>query len=197
MKSAYAVKASGLVLMAVVLALLTVQGSYALWNTAASSDAGTVQGADFRISLTDTLSGHVTDMTLDDGTVASLALSSTSAGTVIPGHSSYSGVQVENLTDAGGAFTVRASTGTPIIGGSTGSSLAQYLSLTTVSATSLAECSQGALYDGVVSTGSATIEIAKNGTGVLCFQITLSATMPGSLTGQSAQVAIPITVNQL
>ena len=54
MKSTTTLKAAGLVLIAVVLGMLTVQGSYALWNKSVSSNAGTVQAADFRISLTDT-----------------------------------------------------------------------------------------------------------------------------------------------
>ncbi|WP_104055259.1 MULTISPECIES: hypothetical protein [unclassified Arthrobacter] len=49
MKSLRALKATGLILAAVVLGLMTVQGSYALWNAAVPSNAGTVQSADFNI----------------------------------------------------------------------------------------------------------------------------------------------------
>ena len=197
MKSIQALKAAGLVLIAVLLAMLTVQGSYALWNKAASSNAGTIQAADFRISLTDTDTSKVTDMTLPDGTAATLSLSSTGSSALLPGKSSYAGVQIGNVTDAGGAFTIRASTAAPAIGNNPGSSLAQYLSVKTATAASLSQCSQPALYAGAADAGTATLDMAKNGTGVFCFQLTLAATMPAQLSGQSAKIAIPIVVNQL
>ena len=51
MKSLRALKAAGLILAAVVLGLMTVQGSYALWNAAVPSNAGTIQAADFSIKV--------------------------------------------------------------------------------------------------------------------------------------------------
>ncbi|MCC9198030.1 hypothetical protein QNO08_04795 [Arthrobacter sp. zg-Y820] len=51
MKSLRALKAAGLIFAAVVLGLMTVQGSYALWNAAAPSNAGTIQAADFSILI--------------------------------------------------------------------------------------------------------------------------------------------------
>ena len=48
-KSLRALKAAGLILAAVVLGLMTVQGSYALWNSAVTANAGTIQAADFSI----------------------------------------------------------------------------------------------------------------------------------------------------
>lgn len=104
---------------------------------------------------------------------------------------------MQNVTNAGGAFTVRASTTAPTVGGPTGSALAPYLDVKTAAAATLSQCSQVGLYNGLASSGTATVDIAKNGTGVFCFQVTLSAAMPASLNGQSAQVAIPILVNQL
>jgi uncharacterized protein YaiE (UPF0345 family) len=197
MKSTRALKATGLVLIAVVLALFTVQGSYALWNKAVSSNAGTVQAADFRISLTDTITSRVTDMTLADGTAATLSLSTTPIGVVIPGQSTYAGVQVGNVTNAGGAFTVRASTSTPIIDNNAGSPLAPYMVLKTVAATSLSQCSQASLYAAATPSGVASTDIAKAETGVFCFQLTLAGTMPVNLSGQTATIAIPISANQL
>lgn len=197
MKSMNALKAAGLILVAILLGMLAVQGSYALWNKAASSNAGTVKAADFRVSLTDTDTNRVTDMTLANGTAATLALSSLATGVVIPGQSTYAGVRIANLTDAGGVFTVRASTGAPIVQGAAGSSLAPYLSIRAVSAGTLSQCNQSATYVGSSTSGPATADIAKNGTGVFCFQIALAATMPASLTGQSAKISVPILVNQL
>ncbi|SEE63755.1 hypothetical protein SAMN04489740_1998 [Arthrobacter alpinus] len=197
MKSTRTLKATGLVLIAVVLALLTVQGSYALWNTAANANAGTVTAADFQVSLTDTITTTSTNMTLANGTAATLALSTTPVGVVIPGQSTYAGVQLGNDTNAGGDFTVQAITGTPVISNSAGSALAPHLSIKVVAATSLQQCSTPALYATATSSAPATMELAKSAKGVFCFQVTLAATMPANLSGQSAAVAIPITVNQV
>ena len=197
MKSTRALKATGLVLIAVVLGMLTVQGSYALWNTAATASAGTVQAADFRISLTDTVTSTVTDMTLANGTSATLKLSTTALGTVNPGHSVYAGVEVGNVTNAGGDFTVRANTGNPVIGGNAGSPLTPFLKLKAVAASSLSQCNQAALYAQADPSGTSAMNIVKEASGVFCFEVTLASTMPANLSGQSAEVAIPIIVNQL
>ncbi|MEO6531249.1 MAG: hypothetical protein ABI563_08900 [Specibacter sp.] len=198
MKSTRTLKAAGLVLIAVVLGLLTVQGSYALWNKAATSDAGTIQAADFRIGLTDAISARATNMTLEDGTAATLSLSTTPAGVVLPGQSTYAGVQVGNVTNASGDFTVQASTGAPIISNNNAAlPLAPHLSIKMASATTLQGCNSPALFAAATPSTPASLEIAKDGTGVFCFQITLAATMPASLSGQSAAVSIPITVNQV
>lgn len=194
MKSARTLKAAGLVLIAVVLGMLTVQGSYALWNKSVSSNAGTVQAADFRISLTDTDANKVIDMTLPSGEAAALSLTTTAAGAVMPGQSIYAGVRVGNVTDAGGDFTVRASTAAPIV---SNSAFEGQLTINSVAATSLSQCSDASLYADAKSYETAIVDIAKDATGVFCFQLTLSASMPASLSGQTTTVAIPITVNQL
>ncbi|MFQ4150489.1 hypothetical protein AAGW05_17690 [Arthrobacter sp. LAPM80] len=197
MKSTRALKATGLVLLAVLLGMLTVQGSYALWNKSVGANAGTVQAADFAISLTDTDTNVKTNMTLANGNSAALSLSTTAAGVVIPGQSTYAGVELQNITDAGGTFTVGASTGAPIIDNNAGSPLAQYLALKVVAATSLSQCQQAGLFTTASASGTAALQITKGGTGVFCFQLTLADTMPSSLAGQSARVAVPIIVNQL
>ena len=194
MKSARTLKAAGLVLIAVVLGMLTVQGSYALWNKSVSSNAGTVQAADFRISLTDTDANKVIDMTLPSGAAAALSLTTTAAGAVMPGQSIYAGVSVGNVTDAGGDFTVRASTAAPIV---SNSAFEGHLTISSAAATSLSQCSDASLYADAKSYETAIVDIAKDATGVFCFQLTLSASMPASLSGQTTTVAIPITVNQL
>lgn len=197
MKSTRALKATGLVLIAVVLGLLTVQGSYAFWNKAAAANAGTIQSANFQVSLTDAISGGVTEnMTLDDGTPVTLLLSTTPTGVVIPGGKTYAGVQLGNLTDAGGDFSIRATTATPVIL-SPGSALASQLSIKVVNATALSQCSEPAIYTAAPVAGTATKDIAKAATGVFCFEVSLAATMPASLSGKTAKVAIPIVVNQL
>jgi predicted ribosomally synthesized peptide with SipW-like signal peptide len=189
-------KAAGLVLAAVLLGLLAVQGSYALWNQAASANAGTVQAADFRVSLTDTQTSNTTNMTLSDGTAAAIALTTSPAGAVVPGLATYAGVQLGNVTNAGGPFTIRAAIGSTPTVSDAGSGLASYLTVKAVAATSLDQCSSAALYTSALVTDLPNMTIAKGGTGVFCFQVALSAAIPAALAGSAAGVTIPIVVTQ-
>lgn len=161
MQSSHARKATALVLIAIMLGLLTVQGSYALWNKAADANAGTVPAAHFRIGLTDTETNRFTDMTLSDGTSATISLSTTPAGVVLPGHSTYAGVQLVNATNASGIFTVRASTAVPVVAAHTGAVLAQYLEIKPVAITELSQCADSSLYELAVPDSAAAVDIAK------------------------------------
>ncbi len=198
MRTPRALKAAGLVLAAVVLGLLTVQGTYALWNAAVSSNAGTVSAADFRVSLTDGPTNRTTNMTLDDGTAAgkpaTLALSTTPVGVLVPGRPIYAGVQLGNVTNAGGDFNIRATAGAPKITNFSGSGIADNLVVKAAAAATVAQCQSATLYANAAST--ANVLIAKNASAVLCFQVTLAANAPGSLQGQSASISIPLTVDQ-
>ena len=196
MRSSQMMKAAGLVLAAVLLGLLAVQGSYALWNKAVSANAGTIQAADFRVSLTDTQTTNTTNMTLPDGSAASLALTTTPAGVVIPGQSTYAGVQIGNVTNAGGAFTIQAAIGSIPGKTDTGNGLAGYMTVKAVAATSLAQCASDALYTSALPTDLPSMTIAKNATGVFCFKVSLSAATPAGMAGTTAGVSIPIVVTQ-
>lgn len=194
MQTSRALKATGLVLTAVLLGMLTVQGSYALWNKAGSSNAGTIQAADFLVSLTDTDARSIPNVTQADGTSATLSLSTKPAAVLIPGKSTYAGVQVGNVTNAGGNFTIKATTATPVIDSAV-PALASSLSVKTVTATSLAQCSEPALYTNAGAAGTAAVNIDKGLSGVFCFQVTLAAT--ADFGGQTAGITIPITVTQI
>ncbi|WP_427016737.1 hypothetical protein ACQCSX_18740 [Pseudarthrobacter sp. P1] len=196
MRSSRMMKAAGLVLAAVLLGLLAVQGSYALWNNAVSANAGTVQAADFRVSLTDTQTNNTTDMTLSDGAAAAIALTTTPAGVVVPGQAAYAGVQLGNVTNAGGDFTIRAAIGSTPGKTDNGSGLAGYLSVKAAAAAALDQCSSAALYTSALTTDLPALNIAKGATGVFCFQVTLSAATPAGLAGSTAGVTIPIVVTQ-
>lgn len=189
-------KAAALVAAAVMLGLLTVHGSYALWNTAVGANAGTIQAADFRVSLTDTQTGNVTDMTLPNGTAAAIALSTSPAGVVLPGQATYAGVMLGNVTNAGGEFTLAAAVAGLPVKTDNATGLGAYLGVKSVAATSLDQCSNPALYKSTTATDLPAMSIVKNGTGVFCFQITLDAATPASLAGKTAGITIPLVVSQ-
>lgn len=182
-----ALKATGLVSGAVLLGLLTVQGTYALWNAAVQATSGSVQAASFNVEM-DGGSGSVM-MAQPDGSQGTVALATTNFGIVDAGTSVYAGVRLTNHTDAGGQFTLRASAGT-VDTGSLGGSLA--VQQRAVAGADLSACNNPALYAG---TAAGPVEIPKHGSGVLCFQASLAAT--ASAEGQVSTISIPLTVEQL
>jgi predicted ribosomally synthesized peptide with SipW-like signal peptide len=82
-------QAAGLIAAAVILGLLTVQGTYALWSATAVASPGAVSSASFTVNLTAAPSGQVTTMTLPDGQPANVALTPGSA--LLPGTSVMAG----------------------------------------------------------------------------------------------------------
>ncbi|GAA4656737.1 hypothetical protein [Arthrobacter cryoconiti] len=195
MRTTHMMKAAGLVLAAVILGLLVVQGSYALWNKQASMAAGTVQAADFRISLTDTNASNTTDMTLPNGTAATLALSTSPIGVLVPGKPAYAGVAIANVTNASGDFTVQATMGTVSIQNDAGG-LAGFLNVKAVAAASLDKCPDASLFTGVPTSALPSESIAKNSSTAICFQVMLAPTAPASTVGKSASISIPLLVTQ-
>ena len=89
-----ALKAAGLIAAAVVLGLLTAQGSYALWNTTAPANAGTVQAADFKILLNNVEMSKPTPIALDIGELA-------------PGTPAYTSLTVANKVNVTAASPLK------------------------------------------------------------------------------------------
>lgn len=180
MKSTRVLKAAGLVLAAVVLGLLTVQGSYALWNKAVSANAGTIQAASFDVEMKS--SAGTSLMTLDSGAKGTVPLN---AGTVNAGASAFTGVQLANKSNAGGQFTIRASAGTPITSGP------WRVEHRIVPGTDPAACTAAAYKASTADTA----DIPKGGAGVFCFQISLAET--ASIQGQQVALTVPLEVVQI
>ena len=182
-----ALKATGLVSGAVLLGLLTVQGTYALWNAAVQAAEGSIQAAAFNVEMDGGI-GTVM-MAQPDGSQGTVALATTTLGTVDAGKSVYAGVRLTNHTDAGGEFTVRASAGQADTG-----SLGGLLSVQqrAVSGSDLNACADPSLYAG---TATGHVDIPKHGSGVLCFEVSLAAT--ASAEGQVSTISVPLTVEQI
>ena len=182
MKSLRALKAAGLILAAVALGLMTVQGSYALWNSAVSTNAGTIQAASFKVEMNNG-KGPVW-MTQDNGSQGVVELN---VGTVNAGASVYTGVRLTNKSDAGGTFTLRASAGPAEISPSSALWSVEHRA---VSGTDLGAC-KAALF---TSSQVQTTDIAKDGSGVICFKVSLAET--AKIEGQPFTIKIPLSVAQ-
>lgn len=178
MRTTAALKATALIAIAVLMALLTVQGTLALWNATASSKNQTVQSADFAVTV----------RTPDGGTARLSGTQTISVGGLTgltPGTSRTVPVQVTNATDAGnGTFKARITAGTPQVSGT----LAGYLTASIRPAQST-DCSS-------VRTGT-SIDLAQNATGVFCLTAALSANAPATLGGTTGAVTITLTAQQL
>ncbi|RAM35809.1 hypothetical protein [Arthrobacter globiformis] len=189
-------QAAALIAAAVVLGLLTVQGTYALWNATASTAPGTVSSASFDVKMTATPNSQITtNMTLANDKPANLTITPTS--TLLPGGSAYGGVVVTNNTNAGGSFDT-AITATKGIVTSTGDgSLALNVSVNAKLGTSAADCSIATGYTVLGASGLVSPPVIKGGSTVLCFQITLSSNAPPSVKGQAVNIPLTLTASQL
>jgi predicted ribosomally synthesized peptide with SipW-like signal peptide len=188
-------QAAGLIVAAVVLGLLTVQGTYALWSATAVAAPGSVSSASFTVNLAATPSGQVTTMTLPDGKPANVAL--TPADALLPGTSVYGGVVVTNSTDAGGTFNTVATVGQPTLANLSGGALSQYLAVSGKTASSSADCSSTSGYVPIGVSGLASSAVPKSGSTVFCFQVTLRSAAPSTVKGQAVNITLPLTVRQL
>lgn len=198
MRAAQAVKVAGMVAAALVVGFFTVEGSYALWNRLVPATAGTVQSADFVITLTGSHNSGTYPMVLSDGSPATVAIDSVAAPLhqLFPGAPLYAAVSVGNATAAGSAFTVRATTGPPAVTDSGPSGgLSQYLSVQSAAATSLNQCSS--LPASTYQSTFPGVQISKAGSAVICFRVLLTTTAPSTLQGESASIAVPLHIEQI
>lgn len=195
MRTKRRLQAAALTAVAVVLGLFTVQGTYALWSAAASASPGTITSASFDTALTAVNTGQTTTMTLADGSAATLTLSP--AGTLGPGTSVYGGVVVTNNTNAGGQFNTAITAGQPTIANVSGGTLARYVSVNAKTAASSAECSTATNFASISTAGLVSPTVAKGGSTVFCFQVSLSSSAPSTVKGQAVNISLQLTARQL
>jgi hypothetical protein len=195
MRTKRRLQAAALTAVAVVLGLFTVQGTYALWSAAASASPGTITSASFDTALTAVNTGQTTTMTLADGSAATLTLSP--AGTLGPGTSVYGGVVVTNNTNAGGQFNTAITAGQPSIANVSGGTLAGYVTVNAKTAASSAECSTATGFASISTAGLVSPTVAKGGSTVFCFQVSLSSSAPSTVKGQAVNISLQLTARQL
>lgn len=176
MKSLRALKAAGLIIAAVVLGLMTVQGSYALWNAVVPSNAGTVQSADFKI-----LVNGVEMTALQQPLNLNLA-------EIKPNGSSYTSFSVTNKVNATSAMTVKPK----VVAGLATEGFAEFLTIQTTVPLAGQSC-ETATYAGMPDLGV----IAKEQSKTICVKATLKANTPVSILGRTTTVPASLTVSQM
>ncbi|MDK1360208.1 hypothetical protein QNO00_08000 [Arthrobacter sp. zg-Y1219] len=176
MKSLPALKAAGLIIAAVMLGLMTVQGSYALWNAAVPSNAGTIQSADFKI-----LVNGVEMTALQQPLNLNLA-------EIKPNGNSYTSISVTNKVNATSAMTVKPK----VTAGLATKGFAEYLTIQTTVPLAGQSC-ETAMYAGMPDLGV----IAKEQSKTICVKATLKANTPVSILGGTTTVPVALTVSQM
>lgn len=134
-------------------------------------------------------------MTLADGTPATLAITPTTA--LLPGGSAYGGVVVANNTNAGGSFdtAITVSKGTAT---STGDgSLAANVTVNAKIASLPADCNTTTGYTALGTSAVVSPAVAKGGSTVFCFQVSLNANAPTSAKGQAVNIPLTLTTRQI
>ncbi|MFJ5958115.1 hypothetical protein ACIQC5_19425 [Paenarthrobacter sp. NPDC092416] len=191
------IKTAGLMVAAVLLGLMAVQGTYALWSATAIAQPGTVQASAFTVNLTGSPSTTTVPMTVN-GQATTLALTTAQAplADLVRGGSVFTSISIGNASDAGGAFDITVTATAPTLSDVAGGSLASYLSVSVGSAASPATCGSSTGYQPLTAAGFESSIIAKGGTGVLCFKVTLDPAAPASVEGHSVTITIPLHARQ-
>ena len=171
-----ALKATATISAAIALALLTVQGTLALWTATATSKSQTVKSADFKVTVA---VGGTVQRVPASGTVTVANLSD-----LKPGAKHVTPIKVTNATDAGGTFTIRATAEDLVATGK----LAQYLDTGITRATD-GSCNE-AQQDNV-------LDLAKGASGTFCLNTTLKVNAPATVSGAEASVAFTLASQQL
>lgn len=177
-------KAAALIGLAVVVGLLGVGGSWALWNAVVPAGAGTVQAANFQITL------NKADMVVTGMIVQATAEGP--SGPLKPGTSVYATVTVANHTDAGTPTSVTAAVTAPRITQADTPALKNTLTVQVSEPTS-GGCAQ-AKYLGANTGTSATI--AQGESRRFCLRTSLPEGASPTLAQQSATVAVDVTATQ-
>lgn len=192
-------RAAALIAAAALLGLLAVQGTYALWSSTAVATPGTVTGADFTVYLLGSPSSQTTAMTLADGQPGTLALTTSAApaADLLPGTSIYTAVSASNDSNAGGTFSVTLTAGPAALANTGGGALAQYLTVSAATSANATNCSHASGYQALATTTFTSAPIAKGASAVMCFKVQLSSSAPSSVKGQTVNISVPLTANQV
>ncbi|XAS71213.1 SipW-dependent-type signal peptide-containing protein [Micrococcaceae bacterium Sec5.1] len=191
------IKTAGLLVAAVLLGLMAVQGTYALWSATAVAQPGTVKASSFTVNLTGSPSGSSVPMTVNDqATTLALTTAQAPLADLVRGSSVYTSIGIGNASDAGGVFDITVTATAPTVSNVSGGTMAGYLTVTAASAASSTACSSASGYQPLTGAGFTTPAIAKGATATLCFKVTLDAAAPSSVEGNSVSITLPLHARQ-
>ncbi|MFC0249965.1 hypothetical protein ACFFIO_15765 [Citricoccus parietis] len=164
--------------LAVVVGLLGVGGTWALWNVSAAAGAGTVQSANLVVDVN-------TSPMLTDGTSTTVALEGPTAQ-LTPDQPVYATLKLTNNSTATSGLTLRSTLRSDR---ATSDNVELSKALTVQSAA-------GKCADATFQATSSAV-VAQGDSRTFCLRLSLSAKTPGSLSDKSATVTIPVHVEQV
>ena len=188
-------RAGALIAAAVVLGLLAVQGTYALWNASTSAAPGTVTSASFDVALTASPSGQATNMSLSGGTAATINVGT--ATSLAPGTSVYASLVVGNNSNAGGSFSTSITAGPADVTNVGTGALKPYVTVSAKFASSVAGCTVATGYASLMAAELNSAAVPKAASTVLCFKVSLSSSTSMLLKGQAVNISLTLTARQL
>ena len=175
MKTMSALKATATISAGIALALLTVQGTLALWNVTATSKSQTVQSADFKVTVA-----------VDGGKEQRLPVGGNlnvgGPANLAPGKSAVTPIVVTNATDAGGTFTVQVAA----VATATGD-LAPYL---------ISGITVGRGGNCAVPQRAGSVVLPKGASETLCLATALKENTPATFGGTAASITVVLTAEQ-
>lgn len=175
-------RSAAVIALALVAGLCGVGGTWALWNTTAPANPGTVQSADFRVELNGTpmtVNGMAATVTLEDPGTA-----------LTPTTPAYSVVSIKNAANASAPFSIRVAAGQPRV---ISANAALTASMTVRSA--IKPATQRCAEADYASTPAATT-ITQGSTAQICLQMALPENAPETLARATATVTVPLTATQ-
>ncbi|UUL77477.1 hypothetical protein NG819_08465 [Pseudarthrobacter sp. Fe7] len=104
---------------------------------------------------------------------------------------------VTNNTNAGGQFNTAITVGQATVANTGGGTLASYIIVNAKTAASSAECGSGTGYAPIGTAGLVSPTVAKGGSTVFCFQVSLTSGAPSTVKGQAVNISLPLTARQL
>ncbi|MCQ2001786.1 hypothetical protein [Arthrobacter zhaoxinii] len=171
-------KAAGLILAAVVLGLMTVQGSYALWNTTAPSNAGTIQAADFNI--------------LVNGSPMTPGPLAVNMGDVAKGQARYQSITVENAVNVTDSSPLRLQAS--LVGLGPVKDFAGYLTVTAAAVPISSACDL--LSANQYTSVSPAPVLTKGAPQKICLKAELNPNTPTAYLGRNVASTITLNVAQ-
>lgn len=163
--------------LAVVAGLFGVSGAWALWSASAPAEAGTVQSA----SLVVTANGSPL---LVNGISTTVDLAGPRT-TLTPSTPVYATLTLSNHSDAPAGLDLRATVGAARV-----SSAKPGLTETMIVQVSAGSCDSASFAE------TSTAVMAQGGSQAFCVRMSLPKDSPGSLSGGTATVTIPVHVEQ-
>ena len=179
-KSLRALKAAGLILAAVALGLMTVQGSYALWNATVNTAPSTVQAADFSILV------NGVDMR---GTQVQLPI-----GELARGKTAYAAIEIRNNVNVTAASPLQLGFDLTLV---PADNFGGNLVVKTFVPVPGGTCPPPAAAPYKEAPNGISRALALGATQNICVAVELNAATPTAQLGKAIQIPANLTVTQL